>query len=259
MEDLLQEDQQQLITLQSDLASLQSSLSNLPSRIRLTQLMEQSTAARAAADQAKQALAIAMQNTMTASTASTDHLLQTHARQQVEAAAAACLTALQSAGFPLPASVLSPSEQHAWLEEQSSIIQQHRSSLQGDVRRVERELTETIRTLGSMEGQLKQLQEMKQDYEEMMNTLREEITAEYHLMGITPSLDDAGLSEVMSGMIYHTGNMVVQGALTTTLLTTVNKHYLILQFQEKVDSLLPKETMICNQIKVGLVMVNDDQ
>ena len=258
MEDLLQEDQQQLITLQSELASLQTSISNLPSRIRLTQLMEQSTVARAAADKAKQVLAMAMQNTMTSSTASTDRLLQTHAQQQVEAAATACLTALQSAGFPLPASTISPSEQHAWLEEQSSIIQQHRSSLQGDAKRVERELTEAIRSLGSMEGQLKQLQEIKQDYEEMMNTLREEITAEYHLMGITPSLDDSGLSEVMSGMIYHTGNMVVQGALTTTLLTTVNKHYLILQLQEKVDSLLPKETLIRNQIKVGWSMMIDD-
>ena len=130
------------------------------------------------------------------------------------------------------------------------MTRQHMTSLERDISRVEQELAEITRTIGSVEGQLKEVSELKQDYETAVEALKEEVVAEYQNLGIHHEISDEGLSELMSDIVYRTGSQTAAGSLTISLLEVLNKHYLALQMQSRADAVNLKNMVLTNQLKV---------
>lgn len=250
-----------ITSLQTNLVSLQSSLSQLPARARRIHLLEQATVARAAVESSKQSLAVAMQQTLSAaatatpaSSATTAEVLHTHMQSLVDQAELALTRALSQMNITLSvSSEKSSSERYAWLLEQESVVKQHMTSLDHDISRVEQELAEITRSVGSAEGQLKEVSELKQDYETVVETLKGEVIAEYQNLGIPHEVSDEGLSELMSDIVYRTGSQTASGSLTISLLELLNKHYLVLQMQSRIDSVNLKHMVLTNQLKVGIL------
>ena len=170
----------------------------------------------------------------------------------VDQAETALITALSQVNIALPLSLeRSSSELHTWLIEQETIAKQHIASLERDSNRVGQELAEITRAVGSVEGQLKEIGELKQDYETVVQTLKEEVMTEYRNLGIPHEVSDEGLSALMSDIVYQTGSQTSPGSLTISLLEVVNKHYMVLQMQSRLDSVNLKSMVLANQLKVG--------
>ena len=190
--------------------------------------------------------------TTTTTGAVTARVLRTHLKTLVDQAETALTNALLQANVALPlSSEGSASERHAWLLEQEAVTRQHMTSLERDISRMEQELTEITRAIGSVEGQLKEVSELKQDYETVVDALKEEVMAEYQNLGIPHAVSDEGLSELMSDIVYRTGSQAAAGSLTISLLEVMNKHYLALQMQSRVDAVNLKHMVLTNQLKVG--------
>ena len=172
--------------------------------------------------------------------------LRHHTESLVKQAEEACIHSLQSAGYT-PSQTDSPSE---WLATQHTSLKQSIAGLTVDNRRIKQELIDLSHSLGCTEGQLISLKQQKQDLQNLIQDLCTEIQSEYLELGIQTELSDEGLSAVINSLVYHTDSIAIHVTLSTAILTTLNKHYLLLQLQEKESILLPQLDSLTNQMTV---------
>ena len=71
-------------------------------------------------------------------------------------------------------------------------------------------------------------------------------------LGIQMELSDDGFSSVINNLVYHKDSTTLQITLSTSVLTTLSKHYLFLQLQEQDSMLIPQVDSFTKQMTVRL-------
>ena len=141
---------------------------------------------------------------------------------------------------------------HRQMFPQYASLTQSITGLRVDVRRGKQEWEELNHSLGCVEGQLTALKQQKENLQNQIESLQAEIQAEYMELGIQMELSDDGFSSVINNLVYHKDSTTLQITLSTSVLTTLSKHYLFLQLQEQDSMLIPQVDSFTKQMTVRL-------
>ena len=174
--------------------------------------------------------------------------LRQHMETQRQQAETACIHSLQQTGYTY-SQADAPS---VWLQSQYTSLTQSITGLRVDVRRGKQEWEELNHSLGCVEGQLTALKQQKENLQNQIESLQAEIQAEYMELGIQMELSDEGFSSVINNLVYHKDSTTLQITLSTSVLTTLSKHYLFLQLQEQDSMLIPQIDSFAKQLTVRL-------
>ena len=174
--------------------------------------------------------------------------LRQHMETQRQQAETACIKSLQQAGYTYSQADVPA----VWLQSQYASLTQSITGLRVDVRRGKQEWEELNHSLGCVEGQLTALKQQKENLQNQIESLQAEIQAEYMELGIQMELSDDGFSSVINNLVYHKDSTTLQITLSTSVLTTLSKHYLFLQLQEQDSMLIPQVDSFTKQMTVRL-------
>lgn len=243
-EELIEREKQSLESNRQSLQTTENQIKTLETSSQLSQKQEEWKQAQQAHLEARKAYENAWRRQSRVPSSS----LHEHMKERRQQAETMCIQALQEAGYPY-SQADSPS---IWLQNQFTTLTQSITGLRVDVRRGKQEWEELNHSLGCVEGQLTTLKQQKENLQNQIESLQAEIQMEYMELGIQEQLSDEGYSSVINNLVYHNDSTTKQIPLSTSVLTTLSKHYLVLQLQEQDCMLIPQIDSLSKQMTVRL-------